>query len=303
MNPFEETFRRAIEQKNQISSSDASQNADNSKPEEDSLHTPQFYPQPENAEESFKICHQVDSVLSSPTLVVTHDSSIASIYSTQKQCDKLAKDILIAGKCKQQNTVEKNCNGNVNKSVETDIKSKLIKAEVINLSFPPTSTLTSAMTTAIPVQTVKPFILPKIETSLDSNIYLSRNALQSVASAEPSSASLTPTSQLPIKERLKAILNSSIKSKPLEPSLKPAQRITKKSSCSERTNKIRSGKYDEDCMERRRAAATRYRNKMKNEHFNLQRKNEELQNENKKLKDNIKELQAVVEKLQRTGKI
>uniref|UniRef100_A0A6P4F0E3 Cyclic AMP-dependent transcription factor ATF-7 n=1 Tax=Drosophila rhopaloa TaxID=1041015 RepID=A0A6P4F0E3_DRORH len=94
---------------------------------------------------------------------------------------------------------------------------------------------------------------------------------------EPSSASLTPTSQLPIKERLKAILHSN--------------NSRRNFSTPPKAAKPKERGRDEDCMERRRAAACRYRNKMRNEHKDLRKQNARLQQENLELHERIARLE------------
>lgn len=122
-----------------------------------------------------------------------------------------------------------------------------------------------------PTQTVRPLILPKPSTT-------SSPRTPSGTTAVPSSASLTPTSQLPIKERLKAILNNSLHRK--QRSLEAPAPLT-----------ASAGKRTEDCLKRRRDAALRYRNKMRMEHKEIKEHNVQLQQENKKLRQRIAALE------------
>ncbi|XP_017010415.2 cyclic AMP-dependent transcription factor ATF-2 [Drosophila takahashii] len=127
---------------------------------------------------------------------------------------------------------------------------------------------------------IRPYILPK-PTANEGPPRTSRRPepiLVSQPAHEPSSASLTPTSQLPIKERLKAILHSSNNN-----------RRNFATPCKAAKAKDRS--RDEDCMERRRAAASRYRNKMRNEHKDLRKQNAQLQQENRELHERIARLE------------
>ncbi|XP_017096729.2 cyclic AMP-dependent transcription factor ATF-2 isoform X1 [Drosophila bipectinata] len=126
----------------------------------------------------------------------------------------------------------------------------------------------------------RPFILPKpsAETSKKKRpepILVSCNT----PNPEPSSASLTPTSQLPIKERLKAILHSNnLNRRPFSTS----PQVVRSKDAKDR---------DADCMERRRVAARRYRNKVRNEHKDLLKQNNQLQQENHELREMIARLE------------
>lgn len=123
----------------------------------------------------------------------------------------------------------------------------------------------------LPTHKVRPLILPKPSTT-------SSPKTPSCTTAVPSSASLTPTSQLPIKERLKAILNNSLHRKPR--SFEAPEPMT-----------ISAGKRTEDSLKRRRDAAFRYRNKMRREHKEIKDHNVQLQQENKKLRQRIATLE------------
>lgn len=131
----------------------------------------------------------------------------------------------------------------------------------------------------------RPYILPKPSSRASSGgaskrpdpILVSCNP--PLPAPEPSSASLTPTSQLPIKERLKAILHSNNNSN------------RRTFSAPSKPPKPKDRSRDEDCMERRRAAACRYRNKMRNEHKDLRKQNAQLQQENRELQERIARLE------------
>ncbi|KAH8253262.1 hypothetical protein KR032_004549 [Drosophila birchii] len=130
----------------------------------------------------------------------------------------------------------------------------------------------------------RPYILPKPSSRSSGGaskrpdpILVSCNP--PLPAPEPSSASLTPTSQLPIKERLKAILHSN----------KNSDR--RNFPAPSKTVKPKDRNRDEDCMERRRAAASRYRNKMRNEHKALRQQNAQLQQENRELLERIARLE------------
>ncbi|XP_034653725.1 cyclic AMP-dependent transcription factor ATF-2 isoform X1 [Drosophila subobscura] len=130
------------------------------------------------------------------------------------------------------------------------------------------------LTNSIPVQSGRPFILPKpsARRTTPAPLVVSSNP----AAPEPSSASLTPTSQLPIKERLKAILHSNNQKRSI--------------SAQQKSVRVKPDR-DEDCMERRRAAASRYRNKMRNEQKDLRKQNAQLQQENQDLRERIARLE------------
>lgn len=187
---------------------------------------------------------------------------------------------------------------------------QFMQPQIITVTFPTTSTeatnstFTNGYTKTITksLNKTKPLLLPKLSTSTATKDSLTSNTSNCTQSSthhpEPSSASLTPTSQLPIKERLKAILNQSSKTRPAEWSEKTCTKsFNTKSYSKSPTNK--SSK--DDSMERRRAASTRYRHKMRNEHKDMKKRNMELQSENDKLKHRIKQLETEVTKLQATA--
>ncbi|KAI8039807.1 cyclic AMP-dependent transcription factor ATF-7 [Drosophila gunungcola] len=161
---------------------------------------------------------------------------------------------------------------------------QLIQPQVITWVLP-------AQSSALPLatadshkgkSTIRPYILPK--PSAPGSDRASRRPEPILVTCnppapEPSSASLTPTSQLPIKERLKAILHSN----------NGARRNF--STPPKAAGKPKDGIRDEDCMERRRAAACRYRNKMRNEHKDLRKRNAQLQQENLELHERIARLE------------
>ncbi|KAH8401828.1 hypothetical protein KR009_008176 [Drosophila setifemur] len=129
-----------------------------------------------------------------------------------------------------------------------------------------------------------PFILPKPSSQAVGSSVRKRPDPILVScipptAPEPSSASLTPTSQLPIKERLKAILHSN--------------NLNRRSLSSPPKNPVKpkDGNKDSDCSERKRIAAWRYRNKVRNEHKDLRKQNAQLQQENHELRERITRLE------------
>ncbi|XP_034477681.1 cyclic AMP-dependent transcription factor ATF-2 [Drosophila innubila] len=126
-------------------------------------------------------------------------------------------------------------------------------------------------------QKVRPLILPKPSTKVNSKAP-SAVVAASTPVHEPSSASLTPTSQLPIKERLKAILNNSYNKK-------------QRSFETPAPKAMSAVNRNEDTMFRRRAAASRYRHKMRTEHKEIRDHNEELQKEIRVLRERIATLE------------
>ncbi|XP_043642338.1 cyclic AMP-dependent transcription factor ATF-2 [Drosophila teissieri] len=163
---------------------------------------------------------------------------------------------------------------------------QLIQPQVITWVLPAQSVPISLATAdsnrgrVKPTGAIHPFILPK-PTAKELHIASKRPEPILVScnppNYEPSSASLTPTSQLPIKERLKAIIHSNNNRRNFSTPPKAA--------------KAKDRSRDEDCMERRRAAACRYRNKMRNEHKDLIKQNAQLQQENQELHERITRLE------------
>ncbi|KAH8299489.1 hypothetical protein KR044_001880 [Drosophila immigrans] len=162
---------------------------------------------------------------------------------------------------------------------------QLIQPQVITFVLP---AQTFALTTAAPApasnskpsksatatQRVRPLILPKPSAAAHSKAPSSVTAPSTTPVHEPSSASLTPTSQLPIKERLKAILNNSYNKK-------------QRSFTAPTPKTMSNVNRNEDCKDRRRAAATRYRHKMRKEHKELLDHNARLLQENRELRERI----------------
>ncbi|XP_067632037.1 cyclic AMP-dependent transcription factor ATF-2 [Eurosta solidaginis] len=357
VNPFDETFRRACEQNNrqtpirQLDSVEAHV-------DENSLHTPQVYPQ---LDATIQSCEMLSKPLDSPSSqTVTLDvpvvddllNAATNAYkigtSRQNSNNSTTSSTGGYGKIYKYRTIaEKPVNGVACIQLPTTNAIQLIQPQLITLTFPdnngnknlgtnletakPSGALAS---NAIPVQTVKPFIMPKLapateqtkattsaenrtmstevrtstttkqlnknlpplSTKPTSSTNTSTDNAKTTATMltipqqhEPSSASLTPTSQLPIKERLKAILSQGNRTHSAATTPLPTTKI----SHGRRKRNAAPGavKYDEDSMVRRRAAATRYRNKMRNEHKELRRRNSELQAENEKLRARIKQLE------------
>ncbi|KAH8283577.1 hypothetical protein KR018_007911, partial [Drosophila ironensis] len=141
-----------------------------------------------------------------------------------------------------------------------------------------------------PPSAARPFILPKPSAGTQKKkrpepIVVSGSPANT--NPEPSSASLTPTSQLPIKERLKAILHSNNLNRRSFSAL-PVQAVSVVKDPKDR---------DADSMERRRMAAWRYRNKVRNEHKDLRKLNAQLQQENQELRDRVARLEKELQKL------
>lgn len=317
VNPFDETFRRACEQNAQHTPL----SHQHFQTDEESLHTPQVFPQFDAAVEG-GICagedltkqtldtpvvlavSPVDNILDVPTTAVVAKPKCAEITSITKYRHIAEKPAAAATQ-------------NAGITILPSATVQFVQPQLITLAFPSTSTETINCTTSItltPTQhknatKTKPLLLPKLATStntttkdtLTTSVSSTCTATTPTSHPEPSSASLTPTSQLPIKERLKAILNQSSKSRPPEWPDKTSSSVhfSSKSSSSKATSSYCSLKSSkDDTMERRRAASTRYRHKMRNEHRDLKKRNLDLQIENDRLKEKIKQLQAEVTKLQ-----
>lgn len=245
VNPFDETFRRAVEQKGTNTSHCMSSENHNelSSSSHDSLHTPQVFPIINESTENGIPCQRLPITPSSKT--ATHASNLSDI---QPITPELSTSIKTLPMILPKQTTNKH----------TTIQ--LLQPQVITLNFP------TPVISTVPVQTVKPFILPKTSTETSCSTAMS-----------------TPSSALPIKERLKAILNSNSK-KSLSENSSRVEGLSKKS-----VSKLKHT-FDDDCLVRRRAAAERYRNKIKKEHADLRKKNSELMNENTQLKETIRQL-------------
>ncbi|KAM7341728.1 activating transcription factor-2 isoform 2-T2 [Cochliomyia hominivorax] len=320
VNPFDETFRRACEQNVQHTPG-SHQTFHN---DENSLHTPQVFPQFDTAVEGGIVAGEDLTKQTLDTPVVLDVESVENILDVPQTCSKPKSAEPLAPKYRA--IAEKPANNSVTQQSQSGITIipstlQFIQPQVITVTFPNPSNETAnniqkqqiqpqqqqqqhnynIQTKKSLAKTKKPLILPKLSTtnitptkdSIVSNTSgcSSTTSNQSTPHPEPSSASLTPTSQLPIKERLKAILNQSSKSRPAE--------WSDKSSCNtkslNRTTKSKCSK--DDTMERRRAASTRYRHKMRNEYKELRKRNTELQQENDKLKERIKQLEMENNKL------
>ncbi|XP_037713218.1 cyclic AMP-dependent transcription factor ATF-2 [Drosophila subpulchrella] len=249
VNPFDIGFQRAAEQN--VSGTP-------SRPEAppldgESLHTPQVYP-----------LESSTTVSAPPGNPVTRSDS----------CSNVDVEQLLAS---TGNTPPEACQ-------EGPPPLQLIQPQVISWVLPAQSVPVPLATTdshrGKPTSAIRPYILPK--PSANESHRASRRPEPILVTCnppahEPSSASLTPTSQLPIKERLKAILHSNNNRRNFSTPSKAA--------------KPKDRSRDEDCMERRRAAACRYRNKMRNEHKDLRKQNAQLQQENHELHERIARLE------------
>lgn len=302
VNPFDETFRRACEQNVQNTPGSHSHTFNT---DENSLHTPQVFPQFDTAIEGGIVAEEE---LSKQTLDTPIDLDVGTVeaildvpssritYNKHKNAEACSiKYRAIAEKPTTEN-LQQNSGITILPSTV-----QFVQPQVITVTFPSSNTSEANLnaTTTHPKKCTtktKPLILPKLATT---NITTTKDTV-SFAQSTPStasSASLTPTSQLPIKERLKAILNQSSKTR-------PADWSDKSLSSSKLTNKYPNMKSTmthklskDDTMERRRAASTRYRHKIRNEYKELRKRNTELQTENEKLKEKIKHLEIENSKL------
>ncbi|XP_005176808.1 cyclic AMP-dependent transcription factor ATF-2 [Musca domestica] len=302
VNPFDETFRRACEQNIQHPGSNHNFHA-----EEEALHTPQVFPQ-------FDVA--VEGGISAGEDLSKHTLNTPGVHTlnTPVVLDNLLETPPIITKTNETDDISTSVNkyrpiaekpapsaSSQSNEALTFMPStvQFIQPQVITVTFPTAETNITTESGKVSKTNQKPLpiILPKLNTSAakdstSSSVVTSTTSSSSTPHPEPSSASLTPTSQLPIKERLKAILNQSSKSKPPEwPSNKCSGKsaiIHRATSSSSSSRKLSS---KDDTMERRRAASTRYRQKMK-------KRNADLQMENEKLKQRVKQLEAQVAKLQ-----
>ncbi|XP_065369084.1 uncharacterized protein LOC135961513 [Calliphora vicina] len=304
VNPFDETFRRACEQNVQHTPSSHQQFHN----DENSLHTPQVFPQFDTAVEGGIVAGEdlTKQTLDTPVVLdVENILDVPQASEKPKSAESYTTKYRAIAEKPAANTVPQTHTG------ITFIPSSLqfLQPQVITVTFPnPTTdslnnTATQlqqhhAIQTKKSVTKTKPLLLPKLsttnitptkeKTTTNTSGCSSATSTLSTPHSEPSSASLTPTSQLPIKERLKAILNQSSKTRPADWSDKScSSKIVNRSA---KTNAHKSTK--DDTMERRRAASTRYRHKMRNEYKDLRKRNTELHAENDKLKDRIKQLEV-----------
>lgn len=221
----------------------------------DSLHTPQVYP--------------LDSAsLSAPAPAVSNSSSPLDVPVPN------VEDLLNTPTAEPETSAAPSVASVADTGppplqlIQPQVITWVLPAQAVPLPTVPNK-INKRSTNAPPTQKVRPLILPKPSTT-------SSPKTPSGSPVVPSSASLTPTSQLPIKERLKAMQSKNLHKKPrsVEP---PAS----KSALSP----------TEDIRMRRRDAASRYRNKMRKEHKELKDHNVQLQLENKKLRQRIATLE------------
>ncbi|XP_075167901.1 uncharacterized protein LOC142240066 [Haematobia irritans] len=309
VNPFEETFRRACEQN--IHNPTSRGNPINQADEESSLHTPQVFPQFDTAVEGGISAGEdlTKQTLNTPIVldVTVVDNGLESPTSAVK-----SKPLDPVNNCpKYRPIIEKPPTAISSPNAEglafLPSAVQFIQPQLITVTFPGnnnTESFTSPSSVTVKHHTkTHPLILPKLTTNTKdciNNVTSSSSATSTSTSTphpEPSSASLTPTSQLPIKERLKAILNQSSKSRPPD---WPDKNGNCKTSNSQKSSSapLSHKSSANDTMERRRAASCRYRQKMRNEHKELRKRNTELQNENERLKAKVKHLEDQLKKLQ-----
>uniref|UniRef100_A0A1B0G763 Uncharacterized protein n=1 Tax=Glossina morsitans morsitans TaxID=37546 RepID=A0A1B0G763_GLOMM len=312
VNPFEETFRRACEQ-SVYQSPTIHPNSAALNTNEDSLHTPQVFPQFDIAAEG-GICdlENIDKqTLDTPVLCKdVQATKQISTGTNEPTTGKERNDVEISS-C----VVEKAIAPQVIPSISFVPPNVIqLQPQVITLTIPASNTHISQENTTLVAENIKsrPLLLPKVtentrvhtteSVNVSATAIQCRTAIESIRSSsssvnEPSSASLTPTSQLPIKERLKAILNQNSK----------AHQVSEWSSINHKFH-LNKSKYklpkacsSNDAMERRRAASSRYRHKMRDEHKELIKRNCELKTENEKLKQRIKHLEMEMRKLQQSN--
>ncbi|XP_030368825.1 cyclic AMP-dependent transcription factor ATF-2 [Scaptodrosophila lebanonensis] len=277
VNPFDIGFQRAVEQNG--ASSVATVPATPTTTDGD-LHTPQVYPLDNE--------NQAKTDANSPLDVPNVEALLATTQATRTEAASLdaSPHITAAGQTIQQAAPLQLFQPQM---ITWVLPAQAVSATAVTVE-PTPARMNKTLTSAIPIQTVRPFILPKpkgITTPLTTSAAVPTTASKPLPAIfvpstpqphEPSSASLTPTSQLPIKERLKAILNSNSNRNRESTYVAAKTKLPKSKGAPTRT---------EDCMERRRAAASRYRNKMRNEHA-------QLRVENRKLRERIAELEQAL---------
>lgn len=298
VNPFDETFRRACEQNVQHTPGSHSHAFNN---DENSLHTPQIFPQFDTVIEGGGGGGIVaEEELTKQTLDTPIDLDVETVETILEGQSRTAynKHKNVETCSIKYRAIAEKPNADVQQNSGITILPdtvQFVQPQVITVTFPTNITSESNINASV-TQTKRyannaaAFILPKLATTNITTTKDTASSSQSTPSTA-SSASLTPTSQLPIKERLKAILNQSSKTRPADWYDKTlySSKLTNKYSNPKTTTTHRLSK--DDTMERRRAASTRYRHKMRNEYKELKKRNKELQIENEKLKEKIKLLE------------
>uniref|UniRef100_A0A1A9ZXA6 BZIP domain-containing protein n=1 Tax=Glossina pallidipes TaxID=7398 RepID=A0A1A9ZXA6_GLOPL len=312
VNPFEETFRRACEQ-SVYQSPTIHPNSAALNTNEDSLHTPQVFPQFDIAAEG-GICdvENIDKqTLDTPVLCKDVQATKQISTGTNEPTTGKEQNDVEINSCVAEKAITPQVIPSISFMPPNVIQ---LQPQVITLTIPASNTHISQENTTLVAENIKsrPLLLPKLtentrvhateSVNVSATAIQCRTSIESMRSSsssvnEPSSASLTPTSQLPIKERLKAILNQNSK----------AHQVSEWSSINHKFH-LNKSKYklpkacsSNDAMERRRAASSRYRHKMRDEHKELIKRNCELKTENEKLKQRIKHLEMEMRKLQQSN--
>uniref|UniRef100_A0A1I8PHM8 BZIP domain-containing protein n=1 Tax=Stomoxys calcitrans TaxID=35570 RepID=A0A1I8PHM8_STOCA len=303
VNPFEETFRRACEQNIQNPGTRSHQ------ADEESLHTPQVFPQFDTAVEGGISAGEDLTKHTLNTPMVLDATAVDSSLEIPAAVAKPKTEDSIGHATKYRPILEKPVAvsaSNIEGIAFLPSTVQFIQPQLITVTFPSgannSTTLNSPTRTTQKSTKSHPLILPKLSTKDCLNNSTSSSSLSSSTTTphpEPSSASLTPTSQLPIKERLKAILNQSSKSRPPDWPDRTANNksFTSNHKTSSSSSVIHKSSAN-DTMERRRAASCRYRQKMRNEHKELKKRNTDLQMENEKLRQRVKQLEGQLAELQ-----
>lgn len=266
VNPFDETFRRAVESKNDTPGAEITSVPESLNHSEDSLHTPQVFPQFEAPE-----------------------TAAAPPLSTQSSYSEFRVE-------KQQLILPDNITGKQKKAAKKckPVKSVNAAPKQTNIlptpSLPLKSVLVPAAINLVPATQIIAFSIP-------ATAVMQRPVLLPKLTPEPLVASQQP--EMSVKDKLKAHLSSpKIITSTTSPLSSPKddeparKRISTAKSC--KNSKRDSREVHDDCMERRRAAALRYRRKIKKEQTELKRRNNELVAENSQLKALVKQLKELL---------
>lgn len=321
VNPFEETFRRACEQNQTGASKDSQGQKENLIHDEDSsLHTPQVYPQFEtfiNRNENHSLKSTLTNTCGQESALIVDESESTLAVSSDHNSIEIENSAGVKNRefsLAEENSygVQQNDSFNLVPPNIQFIQPQLITVQFSNSNQQnSTDHLSSLLTQDKSVKNellkTKPYILPKPLPTI--KVSSSEDKTQSDRLLEPSSASLTPTSQLPIKERLKAIVSQSTKH---------ASKLSSRNDSSEanlilasngqflnsnynrKSNLKSKSNVNHDFLERRRAASSRYRHRVRCEQKDLKNLNMELRKENDQLRTRIDQLEKQLQQLQKT---
>lgn len=258
VNPFDETFRRAVESQSNSSTpiveTPVASNSDNPLISEESLHTPQVFPNFEGSSAE----HCQDFKVEKKNIILAENLDCKQKKLCKKTTKKKPKLQTIKPKSQVQSPKPQ--------SVLIAQNSPVLAPNTINI-IQPSQIIAFNITSPSVIQS-RPLILPKLTSNEQK---------------------LLNEEQIPVKEKLKAHLNCP-KVATVSPPTKVPIPFKPKNKAIYQSKEL---DYD-DSGERRRAAASRYRKKIKKEQLELRRKNAELLSENSELKAMVKQLRQAL---------